>query len=211
MDDRTLALFMSKVEVQPNGCWYWTGHVMKDGYGTFYVASARKTFLAHRVSFTHFAGPIPDSLELDHLCHTRDLECPGGKTDPHRRCVNWADLEPVTGLQNWSRGRHFMVAKAAQTHCIYDHEYTADNTYTDPNGHRQCRTCRADAAKEWLRIHHPGTRHGTETHCPQDHPYSGPNLIVTSNGGRACRECKRAWNREYMRQKRAAAKKAAVA
>jgi hypothetical protein len=210
MDDRTLARFMSKVQVQPNGCWHWTGHIRPDGYGQFAVD--RSNQLAHRVSYIHFVGPIPDGLELDHLCHTRDLNCPGGETDPHRRCVNWADLEPVTGEVNRLRGRSFYTLNGAKTHCAKGgHEFTPENTYVPPGGGRECRTCRTESAKEWMRVHNPGTRHGTETHCPSSHPYSGPNLIITSNGGRACRECKRAWGREYMRQKRAAAKKAAAA
>ncbi len=208
MDDRTLARFMSKVQVQPNGCLYWTGHIRDDGYGQFSVD--RSNQLAHRVSYIHFVGPVPDGLELDHLCHTRDLGCPGGPSDMHRRCVNWTDLEPVTGEVNRLRGRSLYTLNAMKTYCPSDHEYTAENTYTSPDGSRECRICRAERAKEWLRVHHPGVLHGTETHCPQNHPYSGSNLIITSNGGRACRECKRAWNREYMRLKRAAAKKTAA-
>lgn len=206
MDDRTLALFMSKVEIRPDGCWHWTGHIQRAGYGTFYIDGRHE--LAHRVSYRHFAGPIPPGMELDHLCHTRDTGCPGGEKDPHRRCVNpFTDLEPVTGLENARRGRH-----ANKTHCDHGHEFTAANTYVDPGtGGRSCRECRADRSRAWVAEHHPGTRHGTETHCPSGHEYAGGNLIITVSGGRACRECKRDWDREYMRRKRAAAKAARAA
>ena len=70
MDDRTLARFMANVEIQPNGCWHWTGHITDDGYGTFYIDG--KSELAHRVSYRHFVDEIPDGFEIDHLCHTRE-------------------------------------------------------------------------------------------------------------------------------------------
>jgi hypothetical protein len=209
MDDRTLALFMAKVEVQPNGCWYWTGHVTKDGYGKFYVASAGQSQLAHRVSYMHFMGEdISADLILDHVCHSLDMSCRGGVTCPHRKCVNPVTLQPVTQQVNSLRGRGPAAINAAKTHCDRNHEFTSENTYFDPDGGRECRTCRKAHQQEWLRIHHPGTRHGTETHCPANHEYAGPNLIITSNGGRACRICKRASDRASMRRKRAAAKAA---
>ena len=204
MDERTLARFMSKVRVLDNGCWYWLGTITDDGYGQFAIDGTNR--LAHRVSYQHFTGPISGELELDHLCHTRDLACPGGKDDPHRRCVNWADLEPVTGYENSMRGKGVGAINAAKTRCDYGHDYTPENTYIDPDGGRECRTCRAERSREWVRVHHPGVRHGTETHCPSNHAYAGDNLIITVNGGRACRECKRAWSREYMRAKRATAR-----
>jgi hypothetical protein len=202
MDERTLERFLAKVEIQPDGCWYWTGHITEDGYGTFYADG--RSQLAHRVSYEHFVDVIPADLELDHLCHTRDLSCPGGRDDLHRRCVNpFTDLEPVTGLLNTKRGQN-----ARKTYCVHGHEYTPENTYLDPTtGKRSCRECRAERGRLWLAEHHPGVRHGTETHCPQGHPYSGSNLyIIPSTGGRMCRQCKRDHGRERMRGIRAAMK-----
>jgi hypothetical protein len=207
MDDRTLALFMGKVDMRPNGCWLWTGHITKDGYGTFYLASAGRGVLAHRVSYEHFMEEdIPPGMDLDHLCHTLDKSCAGGITCQHRRCVMPATLQPVTPYENLMRGNAPSALNATKTHCPQGHEYLPENTYIDPRGRRECRICRAEQAREWLRVHHPGVRHGTETHCPQGHPYAGDNLIITSNGGRACRECKRTWSRNDMRRRRAAAK-----
>lgn len=48
--------------------------------------------------------PIPDDLQIDHLCHTDDPGCLGGNDCPHRRCVNPAHLEPVTPQGNSLRG-----------------------------------------------------------------------------------------------------------
>jgi len=124
------------VHVDPvTGCWLWRGPVDRDGYGRY------RGELAHRVIYRELAGAIPDGRELDHLCHTRDKSCPGGKTDPHRRCVYPADLEPVTGLQNSLRGRSFAAINAAKTRCDHGHPFDLFGTYFRPNGHRDCRVC----------------------------------------------------------------------
>lgn len=209
MDEHTLTRFMSMIDVNPDGCWPWRDtSCRKDGYGDFTLNGKHR--LAHAISYLHFNGEVPDGLELDHLCHTRDPMCAGGYSCQHRRCVNPAHLEAVSQRVNWLRGRSISAAKYAQTECDHGHPLDLVNTYFAPGGGRECRTCRAERSKRWVDEHHPGVRHGTETHCPQSHPYAGANLIITVNGGRACRECKRAWDREYMRAKRAKARKQAM-
>lgn len=206
MDERTLARFLSKVEVQPNGCWHWTGTITEDGYGQFAVDGTNR--LAHRVSYLHFVGEIPDDRpQIDHQCHNRELAtCPCGRACLHRRCVNpYGHLEPATNAENGERGLN-----GNRTHCINKHEFTPENTYTPPSGGRECRICMKARGRAWMDVHNPGVLHGTETHCPKNHPYSGDNLyVIPSTGGRMCKQCKRDDNREYMRRKRAAAKGAA--
>jgi len=208
MDERTLARFTRKVKEQPSGCWHLDGRVRKDGYSDFTLLGKHQ--LGHRVAYEHFVGPVPEGLQLDHRCHTDDLDCRGGFTCIHRRCVNPAHLEAVTQRENSLRGRSPAAANGAKTECDSGHPYTQENTYTDPKGGRECRICRAERARQWLKDHHPNVRHGTEVECPQGHPYSGENLLITVRGGRACRTCKRDWSREYMRAKRARAKAAKV-
>lgn len=88
----------------PDSCWIWTASTFPDGYGLFWEPVAKTNAGAHRWSYAHFVGPVPEGLQLDHLCHTREREtCPGGKKCPHRRCVNPAHLEPVTQLVNARR------------------------------------------------------------------------------------------------------------
>ena len=207
MDDRTLARFVGKIEVNPaTGCWLWGGTPTEDGYGAFYFQGTNR--LAHRMAWKHWIGPIPeDKPHLDHLCHTRDLLCAGGKTDEHRRCVcPFGHLEPVTPEENARR----MAGR--RTHCPALHEYAEANTYVAPDGSRNCRICRTERSKAWVAEHHPGVLHGTETHCPKNHPYSGSNLyVIPSTGGRMCRICKREEGREWMRQKRAKVKAAKLA
>jgi hypothetical protein len=45
---------------------------------------------AHRFYYEQHVGPIPEGLQLDHLCR-------------NTRCVNPAHLEPVTGAENMRR------------------------------------------------------------------------------------------------------------
>lgn len=96
--------FWAKVEKLPNSCWLWMGAVIWTGYGRFRVD--KELFYAHRWTYERFVGPIPEGLELDHLCHNLDLGCSAtGRECLHRRCVNPTHLEPVTGAENKRRAR----------------------------------------------------------------------------------------------------------
>jgi hypothetical protein len=113
-------------------CWEWTGSVSGLGYARFYVTVApyeRESFAAHAWSWEQVHGPVPEGLELDHLCR-------------NRRCVNPAHLEPVTHLENMLRGQTVNAINAAKTHCPRGHEYTPENTYIAPPGSRTKRRCR---------------------------------------------------------------------
>jgi HNH endonuclease len=88
----------------PDACWPWTGYVHPNGYGQF-GAHTPGTKLPHRIAYEYLVGPIPEGKMLDHLCHTNDPDCPGGNSDPHRRCCNPGHLEPVEPRINIARGR----------------------------------------------------------------------------------------------------------
>lgn len=69
-------------------CWVWQGTGTKTGYGQISVEGSQR--YAHRVSYELHVGPIPDGLQIDHLCRNTS-------------CVNPAHLEPVTGAENTRR------------------------------------------------------------------------------------------------------------
>jgi hypothetical protein len=106
------ARFWSKVDRRGDDeCWPWLdkpGTGPSHGYGVFGIG--QKVVKAHVWAYEHFVGPLPQGKpRLDHLCHTRDIACPGGPC-AHRLCVNFLQagirhLEPVTGRENTLRGR----------------------------------------------------------------------------------------------------------
>jgi hypothetical protein len=120
--------FLAKVD-DTETCWFWTATINNRGYGTFGLNG--RMALAHRVAYELWIGPIPDGLEIDHLCGVR-------------HCVNPAHLEAVTHRENLRRGTGFAAVNGAKTHCPHGHEYTPENTYhnPNPNGGRICRTCK---------------------------------------------------------------------
>ena len=129
-----LQRFMSKVQVQENGCWLWTGNVNPNGYGYFWWNGKKDA--AHRFSYETFKGSIPRGLEHDHLCR-------------HRNCVNPAHLELVTRSVNTKRGLKGM----RWVHCKHGHSLDEKNTIVDKRGRRQCRICSNARSNEFVKNH----------------------------------------------------------
>ena len=130
--------FWARVDKQES-CWIWTGTTAGSGYGSFYVEGGRAgrvRMYAHRWSYEQGKRPIPDGMELDHLCRVR-------------RCVNPDHLEPVTHAENHRR-------RSGVRHGPYDvgdsckrgHPRTPENTGINSQGARFCRPCaRAASAR----------------------------------------------------------------
>jgi hypothetical protein len=74
------------------------------GYGQVRTGSVtdgtRRMARAHIVVYEALVGPVPDGLDLDHLCHNADRDCPGGDQCPHRACVEVTHLAPRTRSEN---------------------------------------------------------------------------------------------------------------
>jgi hypothetical protein len=107
------------------GCWEWIASKKSHGYGQFRFR--RRNDNAHRVAYILAVGPIPEDLQIDHLCR-------------NRACVNPEHLEPVTAAVNTWRSAQ------AITHCPKGHPRTPENIIYKPGigGPRQsCRECKA--------------------------------------------------------------------
>lgn len=126
-----------------NTCWLWLGgeggaHLR---YGGFCTGSRTdgsvRTEYAHRWAYEHYVGPIPEGLQLDHLCR-------------NTICCNPAHLEPVTASENIRRGTSPLAQRAKQTHCIHGHPLAGKNLLMRGNK-RECRTCRRRIKAEWQR------------------------------------------------------------
>lgn len=119
-------------------CWLWTASTNGWGYGRF--KDNTRLVGAHRWAYESVNGPIPEGLQLDHLCRTR-------------LCVRSSHLEAVTCQVNLLRGispagRTIASKNAATTHCPQGHPYDLFNTmWGDTQQGRKCRKC----ANEWQR------------------------------------------------------------
>jgi len=153
MDSKSLKRLRSKYYVASKRhpvlgtpCWIWTGAKWKRGYGCFNISSKTlpngkrvfKRMSAHKALYEHVNGPVPEGLELDHLCRNPS-------------CVNPAHLEPVTHAENVKRGEAGLH-NPVKTHCPHGHAYD-EVGYTiinDPRGsYRRCKRCHADRAVKY--------------------------------------------------------------
>lgn len=78
-------------------CIEWAGQLSIGGYGV--CSGILGEQMAHRVSYLLTVGPIPEELELDHLCR-------------NRKCINPYHLEPVTRKINSRRGAKTKLTEA---------------------------------------------------------------------------------------------------
>lgn len=109
-------------------CWSWQNCLNSKGYPC--VGVNGKSHLAHRVSYELLVGPIPDGLQIDHLCQ-------------NKRCINPEHLEPVTGKVNSER-----TEAATKLRCVHGHPLAGPNVRVKSKGkagtQRQCCVCEMD-------------------------------------------------------------------
>lgn len=120
--------------ITESGCWLWTGGRTTHGYGI--TNYQRKQVRVHRAAHELWKGPIPDGMELDHLCRAR-------------ACFNPDHLECVTSRENTLRGQGPSARAAKATHCPSGHAYDESNTYLSRVGKRVCKTCRAKQNRDY--------------------------------------------------------------
>ena len=125
-DATTEARILAKVD-RTEGCWQWLAARNAYGYGVIGIPGTHRTQLVHRLAYETWVGPIPDGLDLDHLCR-------------NRACVRPEHLEPVTRRTNLLRGEGITARNAAKTHCPQRHPYSGRNLIIR-SGRRRCRTC----------------------------------------------------------------------
>lgn len=100
-------------------CWWWEGPVNQSGYGV--LTHDYQSTYAHRWSWEHLMGAIPEGFTIDHLC-------------ANKLCVNPEHLETVSIAVNSSR-RHGNRVFCPRGHSL-------DDAYERPDGDgRQCLTC----------------------------------------------------------------------
>jgi hypothetical protein len=107
-------------------CWIWQRAMKGSGYGNGWRNG--RSVAAHIIFYERAHGPVPQGLELDHLCRVPS-------------CVNPDHLEPVTHQENVLRGNAPCAVVRRTGVCTRGHEMTPENTNVDTHGRRTCRIC----------------------------------------------------------------------
>lgn len=173
---------------QNGECWEWQGQ-LRYGYGKTHVSGVQ--YSAHRWFYERFVGPIPEGLQIDHLCR-------------NRKCVAPWHLEAVTALENSRRKHAARQFGADKEFCTRGHRMTAENTYIyQPEGEpprRHCRDCikHRHALLSVALGRQPHSR--DKTHCKRGHEFTAANTYRYKNR-RVCRTCARAATQQFKQDK----------
>lgn len=169
-------------QVTPGGfCWYWTGAVTHEGYGYMWLDGTTRP--VHRLAYETLVGGIPEGLQIDHLCRTRNW-------------VNPDHMEPVTATVNSLRANKYKMERG---HCINGHARTASNTLRSQGSYYRCRQCilvRGHAAKGIdCRYHafcadpvHSRGKYQRAESCRRGHSMADA-YVRPDTGTRMCSEC----------------------
>lgn len=122
-------------------CWIYKGRA-DTGIRYPSISVNNRDEKVHRVSYVEFVGPIPDGLQLDHLCR-------------QRACFNPAHLEPVTQAENnrravphrkpvKPRGPRGLRTVAAYPLCRKGHPMFGPNLRVHRNGSHLCKQCQRE-------------------------------------------------------------------
>lgn len=123
---------LDRVEIMgPMACWIYPTR-NESGYGVIGLPGrGGGTAKAHRLAYEHVVGPIPEGMDLDHLCRVR-------------ACCNPAHLAPVDRSTNNLRGlRH-----SRQENCKQGHPLSGENL-RQTDRQRVCRTCERQRSRTY--------------------------------------------------------------
>jgi len=122
---------LNRTRPNDRGCLEWTGANNGHGYGRINVGGM--LFYVHRVIFQEANGEIAPGLDVCHSCDNppccnKDHLFLGSAGDNARDMIR--------------KGRHFLAAEKAKTHCDRGHLLSGSNAYIyRSTGRRQCMAC----------------------------------------------------------------------
>ncbi len=190
LSEKTMDAIFSRISVLPSGCWEWMGSRFPNGYGRIKIrAISPNGLLVHRVCFEMVNGKIGENLQLHHKV---EEGCIGPA------CCNPAHLKDLTSREHlieYSPTNQAYI-NSRRTACAAGHEYTKFSVYISPvDGSRQCKVCRAAAARDYRERQRNGApkRKGgpkPKTHCLNGHEMAGENLQYVTRKGKVNRVCR---------------------
>lgn len=120
----------------PSPCWETDfSPRSKSGYAGVGIGCGveKRLWLVHRYAWEFYNGPVPEGLELDHLCRNRACWCP-------------EHLEPVTHRENTLRGQ----GPAGRNHAKSCCPRCGGPFRIDKRGGRFCPACAIDATRRYV-------------------------------------------------------------
>jgi hypothetical protein len=111
------------------GCWNWDRIGTPGGYGIIGIRGRRT--VAHRGVWELLRGPVPEGMDLDHLCR-------------NRLCVNPDHLEVVTRSTNLRRG---FEARGCKNGHAFNHDDFSIVRRADGVIERRCKACHRERNK----------------------------------------------------------------
>lgn len=172
----------SRVVAAENGCWLWTGPLLRNGYAVVWWNGKNRSL--HRLVYCLTAGRTP-TYTLDHDCHNRDATCPGGVSCRHRACCRPDHLSDVPRGVNTLNGRSAPALNLEKAQCKCGRPYS----HVDRKGWRKCRHCERERSRAASVARGALPPPSERTHCPKGHLYDEKNTRITTQGARACRTC----------------------
>jgi HNH endonuclease len=92
---------LKRIVIDPSGCHLWTGATTR-GYG--HATYGGYLQYVHRIIWEYRNGPIPEGLQIDHICRVR-------------ACCNPEHLRVVTGKVNTLAGNNMAARHARKLVC----------------------------------------------------------------------------------------------
>ena len=131
---RSIERVFALISIDPlTGCHEWKGFRDKRGYGRTRLMGERQ--LVHRIVWENRYGPVPEDLELDHMCRNTS-------------CCNPEHLRAVTSKVNVLASENPCAENARKTHCP---KCGGEFSPLKKNGWRYCKLCHIKRNSEYAK------------------------------------------------------------